>query len=158
MGSQKSWTRLSDQTTTAVMFIFCLLQKRSHNINIILDLPPHHHYYVLLLCIYTCCRVWKLGSRGRVLWSMTQPVKLSFNEAKKKTKQTKKRSCIFVLQCQSILERGSNFPEEATSVRQVQWATHCRRRAVISYEHSHSQQLENGCTDPLTETGRAFHY
>ena len=93
------------------MFIFCLLQKRSHNINIILDLPPHHHYYVLLLCIYTCCRVWKLGSRGRVLWSMTQPVKLSFNEAKKKTKQTKKRSWIFVLSA------SQSWREEVTSLR-----------------------------------------
>ena len=74
--------------------LYCLLQnktKQSYNIHIILDLFffPTIVYYC---SVYTnVVEFGNWGGRGRVLWSMTQPVKLSFNEAKKENKTTAKK-------------------------------------------------------------------
>lgn len=71
----------------------------------------------------------------------------------------KKRRCwIFVLQCQSWEEGTCNFPDKATSISQVQSPLHCKRRAAVSCEQLHLQQLEDGCADPLTGQSGALHY
>lgn len=110
MGSQKSWTWLSDQTAAA-MFIFCLLQKRSHNITHYSGsffFPPTIMYYCSVYTHVVEFGNWGVEGECSGVWP-SQSSCLSMKQ-KKKTKIKELDLCTSV----PVSLRGR---EEVTSPR-----------------------------------------